>query len=165
MLSPLTQRRLENFRANKRGYWSLIIFGVLFFITLFAEFLANDRPIIARIDGRWYAPVLVDYAESDIVEDGLPTLVDWHDRGFREEIDAKGASLIWPLIPYSYRTVVRDLGRPAPAPPSARTTLVRFIQENSSRKISSTQKLGSMTLARMISRKSCGMPDQISMKR
>jgi len=90
MLSPLTQRRLANFRANKRGYWSLIIFGMLFFITLFAEFLANDRPILARIDGRWYAPVLVDYAESDIVEDGLPTLVDWHDRGFREEIDAKG---------------------------------------------------------------------------
>ena len=115
-LSPLTQRRLANFRANKRGYWSLIIFGVLFFITLFAEFLANDRPIVARIDGRWYAPVLVDYAESDIIEDGLPTLTDWHDRGFREEIEAKGATLIWPLIPYSYRSVVRDLGRPAPAP-------------------------------------------------
>ena len=99
MLTPLTQRRLANFRANKRGYWSLIIFGTLFFVTLFAEFLANDRPLIARIDGRWYVPVLADYAESDILEDGLPTLADWHDRGFREEIEAKGASLIWPLIP------------------------------------------------------------------
>ncbi|MFN9336810.1 MAG: ABC transporter permease [Alphaproteobacteria bacterium] len=122
-LSPLTQRRLANFRANKRGYWSLIIFGTLFFITLFAEFLANDRPLVARIDGRWYVPVLADYAESDILEDGLPTLADWHDRGFREEIEAKGATLVWPLIPYSYRTVVRDLGRPAPAPPSARNWL------------------------------------------
>ena len=58
-LSPLTRRRLANFRANRRGYWSLVIFGFLFFVTLFAEFIANDRPLVAKVDGRWFVPVLV----------------------------------------------------------------------------------------------------------
>ncbi|MBR0659484.1 ABC transporter permease [Neoroseomonas oryzicola] len=122
-LSPLTRRRLANFRANRRGYVSLVIFGFLFFVTLFAEFIANDRPLVAKVDGRWFVPVLADYAESDIVEDGLPTGVDWHDRGFREEFEAKGGWMVWPLVPYSYRTVVRDLGQPAPSPPSAKNWL------------------------------------------
>ena len=122
-LTPLTRRRLANFRANRRGYWSLMIFAVLFFVTLFAEFIANDRPLVAKVDGRWYFPVLVDYAESDVVQDGLPTLADWHDRGFREDIEAKGGWMVWPLVPYSYRSVVRDLGQPAPSPPSARNWL------------------------------------------
>lgn len=122
-LTPLTRRRLANFRANRRGYWSMIIFAVLFFVTLFAEFLANDRPLVARVDGRWFVPVLMDYAESDIVPDGLPTEVDWQDRDFNAEFTRAGGWAIWPLIPYSYRTVVRDLGRPAPSPPSARNWL------------------------------------------
>jgi microcin C transport system permease protein len=122
-LSPLNRRRLENFRANRRGYWSLWIFATLFVVTLFAEFIANDRPLVARVDGRWYVPVLADYAESDILPDGLPTAVDWHDRGFVEEFREAGGWAVWPLIPYAYNTVVRDLGRPAPSPPSARNWL------------------------------------------
>jgi microcin C transport system permease protein len=122
-LTPLTRRRLANFRANRRGYWSLAIFAFLFFTTLFAEFIANDRPLVAKVDGRWFVPVLVDYAESDIIEDGLPTLADWHDRGFREDFEARGGWAVWPLVPYSYRTVVRDLGQPAPSPPSAKNWL------------------------------------------
>ncbi|MBW6397832.1 ABC transporter permease [Roseomonas sp. HJA6] len=122
-MTPITRRRLANFRANKRGYVSLVIFAFLFFFTLFAEFIANDRPLVARVDGRWYVPVLVDYAESDILEDGLPTTADWHDRGFLEEVAAKGGWMVWPLVPYSYQTVVRDLETPAPSPPSARNWL------------------------------------------
>jgi microcin C transport system permease protein len=122
-LTPLTRRRLANFRANRRGTWSLAIFAVLFFVTLFAEFIANDRPLVAKVDGRWYVPVLADYAESDVIPDGLPTLADWHDRGFQEELAAKGGWMVWPLVPYSYRTVVRDLPQPAPAPPSAQNWL------------------------------------------
>ena len=122
-LTPLTQRRLANFRANRRGYLSLIIFAVLFFFTLFAEFIANDRPLVARVDGRWFVPVLADYAESDIVANGLPTEVDWQDRDFNAEFTQAGGWAVWPLIPYSYRTVVRDLGQPAPAPPSSRNWL------------------------------------------
>ena len=122
-LTPLTQRRLANFRANRRGYWSMMVFAVLFFFTLFAEFIANDRPLVARIDGRWLVPVLMDYAESDIVPDGLPTDADWKDRDFQAEFARAGGWAVWPLIPYSYRTVVRDLGQPAPSPPSAKNWL------------------------------------------
>ncbi|MBX6374888.1 MAG: ABC transporter permease [Acetobacteraceae bacterium] len=122
-LSPLTRRRLENFRANRRGYWSLWIFATLFVVTLFAEFIANDRPLVAKVEGRWYVPVLADYAESDILPDGLPTSVDWYDRGFLEEFRDAGGWAVWPLIPYAYNTIVRDLGQPAPSPPSARNWL------------------------------------------
>ena len=112
-LTPLTRRRLANFRANRRGWWSLWIFAALFLVTLFAEFIANDRPLVARVDGRWFVPVLADYAESDILEDGLPTEADWHDPALVQEIAQRGW-MIWPAIPYAYNTVVRDLGRPAP---------------------------------------------------
>ena len=121
-MTPMTQRRLANFRANRRGWWSLWIFTALFLITLFAEFIANDRPLVARVDGRWLVPVLTDYAESDILADGLPTEVDWHDPEFMREVTERGW-LIWPAIPYAYATVVRDLGRPAPSPPSAKNLL------------------------------------------
>jgi len=121
-LTPITRRRIENFRANRRGYWSLIVFAVIFFVTLFAEFIANDRPLVARVDGRWFFPVVTDYAESDIVPDGFPTEADWHDRSFREEVAERGW-MVWPLIEYSYRSVVRDLGRPVPSPPTWRNPL------------------------------------------
>jgi len=122
-LTPLVRRRLANFRANRRGFWSLWLFLAIFLLTLGAEFLANDRPLLARIDGRWFVPVLADYAESDILPDGLPTEMDWHDPELRREITARGGWLIWPAIPYAYNTVVRNLGQPAPSPPSARNWL------------------------------------------
>ena len=122
-LSPLTRRRLANFRANRRGWWSLWIFAALFAVTLFAEAIANDRPLVARVDGRWFVPVLADYAESDVVPDGPPTDADWHDPALAQEIAERGGWTLWPLIPYAYATVVRDLGRPAPSPPSARNWL------------------------------------------
>ncbi|MBX9698547.1 MAG: ABC transporter permease [Acetobacteraceae bacterium] len=122
-MTPLTQRRLANFRANRRGWWSMWIFAALFVLTLFAEFIANDRPLVARVDGQWFVPVLSDYAESDIIPDGLPTEADWHDPQFQKDLADRGGWMVWPLIPFAYDTVVRDLGRPAPAPPSARNWL------------------------------------------
>jgi len=122
-LTPLTRRRLANFRANRRGWWSLWIFAVIFVVTLFAEFIANDRPLLVRVDGRWLAPALADYAESDIVADGLPTEADWLDPYLTDAIRERGGWMVWPPVPYSYRSVVRDLGRPAPSPPSARNWL------------------------------------------
>ncbi len=121
-LSPLTRRRLANFRANRRGYWSLWIFSILFAVTLFAELLANDRPLVAQVDGHWFVPVLVDYAESDLVADGFPTSADWHDPSLVSEITSRGW-MLWPMVPYRYDSVVRDLGRVAPSPPSARHLL------------------------------------------
>jgi len=122
-LSPITQRRLANFRANRRGMISLWIFGVLFFLTLFAEVIANDRPLFASVDGKWFFPVAVEYAESDVIEDGLPTTADWKDRDFLADVEARGGFLLWPPIPFSHATIVRDLPTPAPSPPSARNWL------------------------------------------
>ncbi len=122
-MTPINQRRWANFRANRRGFWSLWIFLFLFLLTLFAEFIANDRPLVAKVEDRWLFPVLVSYAESDVLPDGLPLEMDWHDQTLRQEFAEKGGWMVWPLVPYSYRTVVRDLGRPSPAPPSARNWL------------------------------------------
>src|SRR5215472_6097311 len=63
-ISPLTRRRLAAFRGNRRGFWSLWIFLAVFLVTLFAEFIANDRPILVRFEGAWYFPVFGDYSET-----------------------------------------------------------------------------------------------------
>ncbi|MBL8661455.1 MAG: ABC transporter permease [Candidatus Odyssella sp.] len=113
---PVTARRLANFRAHKRGYWSMWIFAVLFVFTLFAEFIANDRPLLVWYDGGLYVPVLKDYPERTFGGD-LPSDTDWSEPFIRDEIAKKGW-MVWPLIPYSYKTPVKNLTRPAPTPPS-----------------------------------------------
>ncbi|TWT03071.1 ABC transporter permease [Reyranella sp. CPCC 100927] len=120
-LSPLTRRRLTVFRANKRGYWSLIIFSLLIVPTLFAEFLANDRPILVRYDGAFYAPILRDYLDTDFGGDlGIPA--DFTDAELTRQIRAKGWA-VWPLIPFNSFNAVKDLGRTGPTPPTARNLL------------------------------------------
>jgi microcin C transport system permease protein len=117
-ITPLTRRRLYNFRANRRGFWSMWVFLALFVVSLFAEFIANDKPILVRYDGGFYVPVLVSYPET-VFGGEFPTEADYRDPEVVRLIDAKGW-MVWPPIPYSFDTVARDLGRPAPAPPSAR---------------------------------------------
>jgi microcin C transport system permease protein len=116
-LSPLTRRRLAVFRAHRRGYWSLWIFLALFLLAMFAEFIANDRPLLVRYDGHWYCPVLRDYSEDAFDPSMMPTLADFSDPDLRKVIEAKGW-MIWPAIPYCYDTIVKNLPVPAPAPPS-----------------------------------------------
>jgi len=115
-LSPITRRRLANFRANRRGWVSLWIFLAMFAVALFAEAVANDRPLVVRYDGKWFFPVLFDYAETDFGGD-FPTAADYHDPFLKQSIAAGGWAL-WPLVPYSYQTVVRNLPQPAPSPPT-----------------------------------------------
>ncbi|WP_439595434.1 ABC transporter permease [Falsiroseomonas sp.] len=123
-MTPITLRRIANFKANRRGYWSMWIFLVLFVLTLFAELLANDKPLVARIDDRWLFPAVVGgYAESDVLPDGLPITMDWHDPELAKEFSERGGWAIWPLIPYRHDSVVREVGQPSPAPPSARNWL------------------------------------------
>ncbi|SBW12307.1 putative oligopeptide transporter subunit; permease component of ABC superfamily transporter [uncultured Alphaproteobacteria bacterium] len=116
-LSPMTRRRLAAFRANKRGYWSLWVFLALFGISLFAEFIANDRPLLVSYGGALYAPVFKDYPETTFGGD-FPTPADYRDPFVAEKISAEGW-MLWPPIRFSYDTVNFDLGRPTPAPPSA----------------------------------------------
>ena len=116
--SALTRRRLRNFRANRRGFWSLWIFLGLFLVTLFAEFIANDRPLLIRYEGQLYAPVFFDYAETDFGGD-FPSAADYRDPFLKQKIAEGAGWILWPPIPYSYDTVNKDLPVPAPAPPSA----------------------------------------------
>jgi microcin C transport system permease protein len=120
-LSPLNQRRWRNFRANRRGCWSAIIFAILFVLAMNAEFLANNRPLVVHYDGQWFFPVLADYDETDFGGD-LPVAADFKDPLIAGNIARHGFA-IWPPIRYDYRSPVRDLGRPSPAPPSARNWL------------------------------------------
>ena len=121
-LSPVTQRRLAIFRENRRGLVSLRLFLVLFVLSLFAEFIANDRPLLIRYDGSWYAPVLIDYSEDAFGADLLPTQADFSDPMLRDRIEAKGW-MLWPPLPYSYTTSVKDLATPSPSPPSWKNPL------------------------------------------
>jgi microcin C transport system permease protein len=120
-MTPLAQRRLQLFRANKRGFYSLWIFLALFFLSLFAELIANDKPILLRYKGEFYAPVLYSYSEKDFGGD-FETAAAYRDPFLKERIEADGW-MIWPLVHYSYSTINYDLPVPAPAPPSGENIL------------------------------------------
>jgi microcin C transport system permease protein len=121
-MTPLNQRRLQIFRAHRRGWWSLWIFVALFLVTLFAEFVANDRPLLIRFDGHWFVPVLQDYSEDAFGADFLPLEADYTDPDLAKAINAKGY-MIWPALPFSYGTLVKNLPSSPPTPPSWRNPL------------------------------------------
>ncbi|MGH7034586.1 MAG: ABC transporter permease [Stellaceae bacterium] len=114
-MTPLTRRRLANFRANKRGFWSLWIVLVLFGLSLLAEFIANDRPLLVRYDGHFYFPVFANYLETDFGGD-LPIAADYRDPDLAKRIDAHG-TIVWPAIPFADNTINYNLRSPAPSPP------------------------------------------------
>jgi microcin C transport system permease protein len=115
-LTPLTRRRLRNFRANRRGYWSLWIFLILFGVSLGAELIANDRPLLIRYDGAWYVPVVTAYPETAF-GGTFPTEAVYRDPAVIRFIEEKGW-ILWPPIPFRHDTINYDLPVPAPAPPS-----------------------------------------------
>ncbi len=114
-ISPLNRRRWENFKANRRGYWSLWIFLVLFVLSMFAELIANDKPLVASYHGEILFPVAIDYPEEKF--GGFLAVTDYRDPVIQDEINANGW-MIWPPIRYSYRTVNNDIPEAAPAKPS-----------------------------------------------
>ncbi len=120
--SPITRRRLAIFRQNRRGYWSFWLFVILFGTSLFAEFIANNRPLLIRFDGHWYVPVLQDYSEDTFGADFLPTEADYTDPELQQAINARGW-MIWPAVPYSFGTIVKNLPSPAPSPPTTANPL------------------------------------------
>jgi microcin C transport system permease protein len=114
-MTPLTRRRLANFRANRRGYWSLWIFLTLFGLSLCAELIANDKPLLVRYEGHFYFPVFIDYPETTFGGD-LPTPADYRDASLQSDV-AKSGFMIWPVIPFADHTINYDLPVPAPSPP------------------------------------------------
>lgn len=116
ILSPITRRRLKQFKANKRGFWSFWIFLVLFVGCVGAEFVANDRPLLVKFDGHLYAPVFVTYSETTFGGD-FETETDFRDPYVKDLIGKKGW-MIWSPIRYSYDTINYNLPQPAPSPPT-----------------------------------------------
>lgn len=116
-LSPLNLRRWENFKANRRGYWSFWIFMALFVISLFAELIANDRPLLVKFDGRFYFPAVVNYSETTFGGD-FETTADYRDPFLQKLIAEKDGWMLWPPVRYSYGTHNLDLPTPAPSKPT-----------------------------------------------
>ena len=116
-VTPLTRRRIDNFMANRRAVWSLVVFAVLFVASLAAELVSNDRPLLVVFRGELYVPVFRAYPETAFGGD-FPTEADYRDPYVADLIEAEGW-MVWPLIPYAYDTINYDLPEPAPSPPSA----------------------------------------------
>ncbi len=121
-LSPLNQRRLTLFKAHKRGWWSLWLFLGLFVLSLGAELIANDKPLVVRYDGQWYFPVIKRYAETTFGGE-FPLQANYKSPYIQELIAAKDGWMIWPPIPFSYTSINYELQVPAPAPPSSQNWL------------------------------------------
>ena len=119
--SPLTIRRLKNFRSNKRGYYSTLIFCVLFFISIFAEFIANDKPIFVFFEQKIHFPVFEKISET-FYGGEFETEADYKDPYVRDLINKKGF-FIMPPIEYSYDTINYDLRVPSPSPPTLENLL------------------------------------------
>src|SRR6218665_1257318 len=117
-LSPLNRRRFERLKAHKRGWWSLWLFIVLFVLSLGAELIANDKPLVVHYDGGLYFPVFKRYPETTFGGE-FPLEANYKSPYIRELIEAKDGWTVWPPIPFSYSTINYDLKVPAPAPPSA----------------------------------------------
>jgi microcin C transport system permease protein len=115
-MTPLNKRRLASFRASKRGMASLVVFGVLFFLSLFAELLANDKPLLIYYDGAFYSSLVRDYPETTFGGD-FPTNAVYSDHELQKLIEEKGW-MIWPPIRYRYDSVAKGEGRQALQPPS-----------------------------------------------
>jgi len=116
-ISPITKRRLNSFRANRRGYWSFWIFLVLFTLTLFAELIANDKPLLVSYKGEIFYPVIKVYPETIFGGDFL-TEAEYREKDVQLLIEKKGGWILWAPIRYSYRTINFGLKVPAPSPPS-----------------------------------------------
>jgi microcin C transport system permease protein len=115
-MTPLNRRRIAIFRQNKRGMVSLVVFGVLFFVSLFAELLANNKPILIYYDGGFYSPLVRNYPETTFGGE-FPTNAVYSDPELTKSITEKGW-ILWPLIPYRYDTVLQGEARKALQPPS-----------------------------------------------
>ena len=120
-LSPLNQRRFKNFKLNKRGWYSFWIFFFFFIVSLSADFISNDKPLLIKFNQSYYFPILQVLPETFFGGD-FETEADYRDPYVRKLIKNKGW-VIMPLIPYYYNTIIRDLNVPAPSPPSRKNWL------------------------------------------
>jgi microcin C transport system permease protein len=121
-LSPLNKRRWENFKANRRGYWSLWFFLTMFVLSLFAEFIANDKPIFIHVNGRSFFPAIITYPDTAFAKEQDPNLfgtaADFRDDYLMSLIHKEGGIVIWPPVRFSYNTQVSKPPSPFPSKPT-----------------------------------------------
>ncbi|WP_432459703.1 MULTISPECIES: ABC transporter permease [unclassified Agarivorans] len=115
--SPITQRRWLQFKANRRGYWSFYLFLLLFFISLFAEFIANDKPLLISYQQQWMMPIITEYSELQFGGD-LDIEADYSDPYIQGLIEQQGGWLLWPPVKFSYDSINFNLTVPSPSPPT-----------------------------------------------
>lgn len=116
-LNPINQARWQRFKTNRRGYWSMWIFLLVFIMSLGSELIANDKPLLLRYDQHWYTPFLVNYPETTFGGD-FKTATDYQDPLIRSNIKQHGWA-IWAPIRYSYNSINFATEVPFPSPPSA----------------------------------------------
>ena len=121
-ISPLNKRRWQSFKANRRGYWSLWIFLVLFVVSLFAEFIANDRPIFIEVNGKMFFPAVITYPDTAFAKTPDPmlfgTAADYRDPYLMGLIEKEGGTVVWPPVRFSYNTQVSNPPSPFPSKPT-----------------------------------------------
>ena len=121
-LSPLNKRRWENFKANRRGYWALWIFLTMFIVSLFAEFICNDKPIFIFVNGRPFFPAIITYPDTAFAKEQDPNLfgtaADYRDDYLMDLIHKEGGIIIWPPVRFSYNTQVSKPPSPFPSKPT-----------------------------------------------
>jgi len=118
----LLQRRWRRFKKNKRGYYSLIIFSIIFVLSLFAEFISNDKPLVVYYNGQYYAPIFKAYPETTFGGE-FKTEADYRDPYVRKKITSNGNWAIFPINPNSYASINTELETPVPSPPSSENYL------------------------------------------
>ncbi len=118
----LAARRWRNFKKNRRGFYSLVIFSLLFGVSLFAEVLSNDKPLLVKYQGEYYFPLLKAYPETVFGGD-FETETDYQDPYILEKLTSDGNTVIFPLNPYDYTSINLELDRPVPSPPAKENIL------------------------------------------
>ncbi|MDO5675392.1 MAG: ABC transporter permease [bacterium] len=113
----LSRRRWRRFAANRRGYYSLLIFLLFFVLSLFAEVLSNDKPIVVRYEQHWYFPIWNDYAETVFGGD-FETPADYRDPYILDRLQAEGNFALFPPNPHSYNSINLHINQPVPSPPT-----------------------------------------------
>lgn len=118
-LSPVNQARWARFRHNRRGYWSLWIFLIVFSLSLCAELIANDKPLLVRYEGQWYFPLVKNYSERDF-GGPLATTADYQDPWLQRQLENRGW-VLWAPVRFGANTINFATTQPFPSPPRRKT--------------------------------------------
>lgn len=120
-LNPVNQARWARFRHNRRGYWSLWIFLVIFLCSLGSELIANDKPLLVQYKGSLYVPLIKDYSEQTF-GGTFATEADYQDPWLRQQLSQHGW-VLWAPVRFGATSINFNTTQPFPSPPSSQNWL------------------------------------------